>query len=77
MSETKRKELQDLYIRTCRDSGFGLDSVQAATLVAQMIGCSPLEIWMAMPCLSVMDEIASGKHPAVPPLPVKPERTLK
>lgn len=59
-----RADIQKVYIRVCRDSGFKMDGVQAATLAAKVIGCSPLEIWLAMPSLNVMDQIAKGDHPA-------------
>lgn len=62
-----RVAIQRFYIRVCKDSGFGLDSIRAATLTAQAFRCSPLEVWLAMPSLDVMDEIAAGKHPAVNP----------
>lgn len=59
-----RDLIQQIYVRVCRDSGFGLDSIRAATLAARIVGCSPLEVWVAMPSLAVMDAIAEGKHPA-------------
>jgi hypothetical protein len=61
--ERDRTTIQQIYVRVCRDSGFGLDSIRAATLTANMVGCSPLEVWLAMPSLDVMDEIAAGQHP--------------
>lgn len=60
-----RKTIQDIYIRVCRDSGFGLDYIAAAQLAAKVVGIHPLDIWIAMPSLSVMEEIATGAHPSV------------
>jgi len=59
-----KKEIQDLYIRVCRDSGFQIEYIQAAILTSRVIGCSALEIWLAFPSLGVMDEVARGIHPA-------------
>jgi hypothetical protein len=56
--------IQELFIRVCRDSGFTLDAARAAGVAAIAFGCHPLEVWMAMPSLDVMNEIAAGKHPA-------------
>jgi hypothetical protein len=61
---TKRETTQTLFVRVCRDSGFQLDAVRAAQLTASMVGCHPLEVWLAMPSLTVMNEIAAGTHPA-------------
>lgn len=60
----ERKQIQDLFIRVCRDSGFQLSGTDAAVIAARSVGISPLEIWTAMPGIAVMDEIASGSHPA-------------
>lgn len=57
-------KIRSLYLRVCRDSRYTISSGNAAILVAQMLGISPLEVWVAMPSLSVMDEIAAGAHPA-------------
>jgi hypothetical protein len=62
-----RELIQSVFIRVCRDSGFGLDAVRAADLTAMMLGLHPLEIWIAMPSFSVMEEIAAGRHPAARP----------
>lgn len=61
---TDRELRQEIYIRVCRDSKFKLDYIQAAWLAASMLRCHPLEIWMAMPCMDVMQQIANGDHPA-------------
>lgn len=60
-----RDTIQKFYIRMCRDSGFRLSADTAAKLTAMAFNCHPLEVWLAMPSLSVMDEIAAGTHPAV------------
>lgn len=65
MTEISRETKQDLFIRTCRDSGFRLDAIDAAIITANAIGCHPLEIWTAMPSLSVMEKIAKGNHPVL------------
>lgn len=59
-----RDTIQQLFIRLCRDSGFRLDGVRAARLTAAVLGIHPLDVWLAMPCLDVMNDIAAGKHPA-------------
>jgi hypothetical protein len=48
----------------CRDSGFSLDLHRACALAAKVLGKHPLDVWMAMPSLDVMFEIAAGAHPA-------------
>lgn len=60
----ERKTVQDVFVRVCRDSGFTLGSVQAANVAARALKCHPLQVWLAMPELAVMDEIAAGRHPA-------------
>jgi hypothetical protein len=60
-----REALQQAFIRICRDSGFQLDAERACALAAKVLGRSPLEIWMAMPSLDVMREVAAGTHPVV------------
>jgi len=59
-----KEQIQQLYIRVCRDSGFQLEYIQAAILTSRVIGCTALEIWLAFPSLGVMDEVARGLHPA-------------
>lgn len=61
---TDRETKQQMFIRVCRDSRFALDAVRAAGVAALALRCHPLEIWLAMPSLSVMDDIAAGRHPA-------------
>jgi hypothetical protein len=64
MKMDDRTEKQKFFIRVCRDSGFKLDAINAAGIAAQAIGCSPLQIWVAVGSLDTMDAIASGNHPA-------------
>lgn len=52
-----------LYARLCRDSGFRLDYIQAAILLAKMLGCHPLEIWMTIGDFDNMQRVANGTHP--------------
>lgn len=59
-----REQVQRLFIRVCRDSGFGLDTAHAAAIAARAAGISPLEIWVAIGDLRTMDRIACGEHPA-------------
>ena len=59
-----RKLTQDVFVRVCRDSGFTIDATRAAIIAAQMLNKHPLEVWLAMPSLDVMDEIAAGRHAA-------------
>ena len=60
--DAARKLKQDIYIRVCKDSGFNLESTRAAIIAANVIGCHPMEIWMAME-FDLMNRIASGEHP--------------
>lgn len=69
-----KQKIRDVYIRVCRDSGFSMDSIKAATLTGVVVGCHPLEVWLAMPSLDVMDQIAAGNHPAAKSLHQQSER---
>lgn len=64
-----REQLQQAFIRVCRDSGFRMDHIRAAILAGNAAGVHPLEIWIAMPCFDVMEQIARGEHPAAHRLP--------
>lgn len=59
-----REQIQQVFIRTCRDSGFSLESSRAANVAARVANISPLEVWTAIGSLEMMDRIASGEHPA-------------
>lgn len=61
--DDERKLAQDLYIRVCRDSGWQLDYIEAAKLVARVLNTSPLLIWTKFSSLDLMRQIASGEHP--------------
>lgn len=60
----ERKTVADLYLRVCRDSNWSIGAVSAATLTAKILRIHPLEVWLAMPSMSVMEDVASGTHPA-------------
>ena len=60
-----RRLIQQIFIRLCRDSDFRLEPDQAAILTGQTCGYHPLEVWMAMGSIDVMERVASGEHPAV------------
>lgn len=64
MSPERRKFIQDLYIRVCRDSGFKLEWERAAALAGATGGFHPMDVWNAMPDLDTMRKIAAGNHPA-------------
>lgn len=74
MSAIDRKTLQQLYIRVCRDSGFKLDLHRACALAAAAAGKHPMDIWLAMPSLDVMFEIAAGTHPTATQAPTPDHR---
>lgn len=59
-----RHEIQTLYVRVCRDSGYRLPYDRAAALVSDMIGAgTALEIWLQFSSVATMMEIAEGRHP--------------
>jgi len=60
----ERKTITDLFIRTCKDSGFQLPYDQAAALTAGVLKISPMEVWVACGTLDTMQRIATGEHPA-------------
>lgn len=61
----ERKVITDLYIRVCKDSGFELDCIEAAKLVANILTIDPFQVWEAMGTFSVMQRCANGTHPEV------------
>src|SRR5690606_21862357 len=63
-SRPSRQQIQRLFIRVCRDSGFALETAHAAAIAARAAGISPIGIWIAIGALRTMDRIASGEHPA-------------
>lgn len=56
--------IRELYLRVCKDSGYTIGVFSAAVVTAHAIGCHPLDVWLAMPGLSMMEEIAAGTHAA-------------
>lgn len=64
MNEERRKFIQDLYIRVCRDSGFAMEYTRAAHFAGKVGGFHAMDVWTAMPSLQVMEQIAKGEHPA-------------
>lgn len=59
----ERKTIQDVYIRTCRDSGWRLDWALAAQVAAAVLGIGALDIWSAVGTIDNMKRIATGEHP--------------
>lgn len=60
-----RDEIQQLYIRICRDSRFTIGYLQAAILAGEVLKISPIEVWTSLGSLDTMEEIAKGIHPAL------------
>lgn len=58
----ERKQIQDVFIRVCRDSGFKMEASAAAIFAAQLIQISPLEVWTAIGSMDTMRKIAQGTH---------------
>lgn len=54
--------IRQLYIRVCQDSEFQLDMYRAAAMVGRIVGIHPMQVWVAMPDLQVMEQIAAGTH---------------
>jgi hypothetical protein len=63
MDADRRKFIQDLYIRICRDSGWQMEFAQAAHLAGKVGGFHAIDVWSAMPSMTVMEQIARGEHP--------------
>ena len=59
-----RKQIQDVFIRVCQDSGFTTDVVDAAHFAAAILNITAIEVWAEFSSLHVMTEIAEGTHPA-------------
>lgn len=55
-----REQLQRAFVRICEDSGYSMTAVDAAGFTAKFMGCSPMEIWIAMGSVQTMDRIADG-----------------
>ena len=63
-TDMNREQIQQLFIRVCRDSGFSLDWIDAASIAARAANISPLEIWIAFGTMQMMGQVARGEHPA-------------
>ena len=63
MTTRTRDEIQNAYIRVCRDSHFTLDWVVAAQLAGKMMDTNALGVWTTFGSLDTMREIARGEHP--------------
>lgn len=61
---TSAETIQQVYIRVCRDSGFKLDWIRATNLTASIVGKHPMDVWIAIGTIDVMEAIAQGEHPA-------------
>lgn len=64
MDAARRKEIQDVYVRLCRDARFRLPMLQAARLTGAVLKTSALEVWAAMGT-DAMERIANGTHPCL------------
>jgi len=62
MATYTRKQIQDFYIRTCRDSGFKMSFSEAAHFAGKLLQLTALEIAATFPSIDVMKEIAAGTH---------------
>lgn len=58
-----RTEVQNLYIRTCRDAGWQLDYIEAAKLVGRVLGMHPFSVYATFSDLRQMQRVAKGEHP--------------
>ena len=57
-----QKIIRELYIRTCKDSGYQLEWAKAAKFVADELDTHPLQVWVAFPSMEDMKKIAEGKQ---------------
>ena len=59
-----QSQMIELYIRTCKDSGYKLHSAEALKFVAKLVSMHPLEYWSKMGVdLIVLEQISKGTHP--------------
>tara|TARA_R110000772_G_scaffold99174_2_gene198828 strand:- start:667 stop:873 length:207 start_codon:yes stop_codon:yes gene_type:complete len=58
-----RKQIQDLFLRVCKDSEYTLEWDRASSLTAAILKIHPLQIWLAMPDIDTLIAIATGDHP--------------
>jgi hypothetical protein len=52
-------DIQKMYVRVCRDSGFRMETARAAHFTAQLLDVSALDVWFALG-LDNMERIAGG-----------------
>lgn len=64
MTPERRKEVQDVYARVCRDSRFRYPMAQMAHLTAAILKTSAIEVWAALG-IDDMEKIANGTHPCL------------
>ena len=57
-------EIQALYVRVCRDSGFRMEAARAAHMVAVILKTDALKVWLELGTDN-MDRIAAGTHPCL------------
>ena len=60
-----RKFIQDVFIRTARDSGFAFNGVELAVFVGKLLDISPFMVYAAFSDMDAMNAVAAGTHPAV------------
>jgi len=58
-----RQEIQNAFIRVCKDSNWTMNGFDAAIFTAKMLNIPALQIGFDFPSLSVMQQIAKGEHP--------------
>lgn len=58
----RRQQIQTMYIRVCKDAGFGFEPERAAQIAAACLGIHPFEILSAIG-YNNMCAIANGTHP--------------
>lgn len=58
-----RKQIQDVYIRVCKDSGFQMEFIQATIFAAKLLKLHPWGVYDAFGDMSAMKAIATGSHP--------------
>ena len=61
--ELSRKDIQNFYVRICKDSGWKIDYINAAKLAAGVLSLNTMEIWIAIGDLKTMEKISKGEHP--------------
>jgi hypothetical protein len=62
--KTDRTLIQNTFIRVAQDSGFTMDAYRVADFTASLLKISALEVAFAFSSLNLMENVASGDHPA-------------